>query len=215
MPEDAYLAASLTDEHDIDVGAYRLGMVYGKALLAATEKAGNTDEVLDELDQLIALLVKQPQAEEVFASGMIANDQKVILVERALSGHVTPTFLNFLKVVASHGRGGFLRAIRKAVRDLRDQQHGRVRVQVTTATPLDGELSERIQNQLRNMLGGEPVLATKVDPDLIGGLVFRVGDTVYDGSVATRLARVRSQMIDRSIHEIQRRRDSLSSPTGN
>jgi F-type H+-transporting ATPase subunit delta len=215
MPEDAYLASSLTDDQDIDVGAYRVGMVYGQALLAATEKAGNTDEVLGELDQMIDLLVKQPKVDDIMSSGMIANDQKVVLVDRVLGGKVTPTFLNFLKVVAAHGRGGFLRAIRKAVRDLRDQQAGRIRVQVTSAAPLDGELTERIQNQLRGMLGGEPVLAKKVDPDLIGGLVFRVGDTVYDGSVATRLARVRSQMIDRSIHEIQRRRDRVSPTTGN
>jgi F-type H+-transporting ATPase subunit delta len=214
MPEDAYLASSLVD-HDVDVGAYRVGMVYGKALLAATQKAGNTDEVMDELDQLIDLLVKQPKIDEIMASGMIASDRKVALVERTLSGRVTPTFLNFLKVVASHGRGGFLRAIRKAVRDLRDQQQGRVRVQVTTAVPLDDGMVEQIRNQLRGMLGGEPVLARKVDPDLIGGLVFRVGDTVYDGSVATRLAQLKSQMIDRSTHEIQRRRDRLSPATGN
>lgn len=214
MPEDPYLASSLVDQ-DIDVGAYRVGMVYGQALLAATDKFGNTAEVLDELDQLIELLTKQPKVDEILASGMIANDRKVALVERVFAGKVTNTFLNFVKVVAAHGRGGFLRAIRKAVRDLLDERAGRVRVQVTTAAPIDGELTERIQNQLRGMLGGEPVLAKKVDPDLIGGLVFRVGDTVYDGSVATRLARVKSQMIDRSIHEIQRRRDSLSPPTGN
>ncbi|HQU44534.1 MAG: ATP synthase F1 subunit delta [Planctomycetia bacterium 21-64-5] len=214
MAEDPYLASSLVD-HDIDVGAYHVGMVYGKALLAATEKAGNTDEVLAELDQLIELLARQPKVDGVMASGMIAIDQKVAIVERVFSGKVTPTFLNFLKVVVDHGRGGFLRAMRRAVRDLRDQQHGRVRVQVTTATPLDGELTERIHNQLKSMLGGEPVLTKKVDPDLIGGLVFRVGDTVYDGSVATRLTRVRSQMIDRSIHEIQRRRDRVSPTAGN
>lgn len=214
MPEDPYLASSLVDQ-DIDVGAYHVGMVYGKALLAATEKAGNTDEVLDELDQLIDLLVKQPKVDEIMKSGMISNDDKVAMVDRVLAGRVTPLFLNFVKVVASHGRGGFLRAIRKAVRDLRDKEHGRIRVQVTTATPLDGELTERIQNQLKGMLGGEPVLAKKVDPDLIGGLVFRVGDTVYDGSVATRLNRLRNQMIDRSIHEIQRRRDRNSPPAGN
>lgn len=214
MPEDPYLASSLIDQ-DIDVGAYRVGMVYGQALLAATDKIGNTAEVLDELDQLIELLSKQPKVDEILASGMIANDRKVALVERVFAGKVTNTFLNFVKVVAAHGRGGFLRAIRKAVRDLLDERAGRVRVQVTTAAPIDGELTERIQNQLKSMLGGEPVLSKKVDPDLIGGLVFRVGDTVYDGSVATRLARVKSQMIDRSIHEIQRRRDSLSPPTGN
>ena len=214
MSTDAYLSSSLVDQ-DVDVGAYRVGMVYGKALLAATEKAGNTDEVVAELDQLIDMLVKYRKIDEAMASGMISNDDKVAMVERVFAGKVSPTFLNFLKVVAAHGRGGFLKAIRKAVRDLRDQQQGRVRVQVTTATAPDGGMVERIKKHLRGMLGGEPVLAQKVDPDLIGGLVFRVGDTVYDGSVARQLAQVRSQMIDRSIHEIQRRRDRIGHPAGN
>ncbi|HEX5442976.1 MAG TPA: ATP synthase F1 subunit delta [Pirellulales bacterium] len=206
MPEDAYLSSSLVDQ-DIDVGAYRVGMVYGKALLAVSEKAGKTDEVLEELDELIELLKKHPKIDHAMASGMIKPDDKVAMVDRVFGGRVTPVFLNFLKVVAGHGRGGFLRAVRKAVRDLRDRQQGRVRVEVTTATPLDDPLAEAVRNRLRGMLGGEPVLMRKVDPDLLGGLVFRVGDTVYDGSVARQLAQVRSQMIDRSIHEIQRRRD--------
>lgn len=214
MPEDAYLSTSLVDQ-DIDVGAYRVGMVYGKALLGASEKAGNTDEVLQELDALIDLLQKHPKIDQAMASGMIKADDKVAMVDRVFAGRVTPVFLNFLKVVAGHGRGGFLRAVRKAVRDLRDRQQGRVRVEVTTATPLDDPLADAVRNRLRGMLGSEPVLTRKVDPDLLGGLVFRVGDTVYDGSVARQLAQVRSQMIDRSIHEIQRRRDRNGHPTGN
>lgn len=214
MSDDAYLSSSLV-EHDVDVGAYRVGMVYGKALLAASEKAGNTDEVVAELDQIIDMLVQHPKIDEAMASGMISNDDKVAMVERVFGGKVSTTFLNFLKVVAAHGRGGFLKAVRKAVRDLRDQRQGRVRVQVTTATAPDDDMLERIKNHLRGMLGGEPVLAQKVDPDLIGGLVFRVGDTVYDGSVVRQLAQIRSQMIDRSIHEIQRRRDRIGHPAGN
>jgi len=62
---------------------------------------------------------------------------------------------------------------------------------------------------------GEPVLVRVVDPDLIGGIVFRVGDTVYDGSVASRLEQLRQQMIHRSVNEIQRRRDRFSSTARN
>jgi F-type H+-transporting ATPase subunit delta len=65
------------------------------------------------------------------------------------------------------------------------------------------------------MLGGEPEIVRMTDPNLIGGIVLRVGDTVYDGSVATRLSKVRGQMINRSIHEIQRRRDRFSHTAGN
>ena len=57
------------------------------------------------------------------------------------------------------------------------------------------------------MLGGEPLVEQVVDPTVIGGAVLRVGDVVYDGSVANQLQILRQQMIDRSVHEIQSRRD--------
>jgi F-type H+-transporting ATPase subunit delta len=212
---DAYLHADMFG-HEVDVGAYHLGMVYAKALLGAAEKAGNTDEVLAELDALVDdVLRRHPQIDAALGTAMINNDDKAAIVDRAFAGRVTTVFLNFLKVVAGHGRGGCLRAIRKAARDLLDQERGRVRIRLTTAAPLDAELARRIESQLRAALEGEPVLARFVDPDLIGGIVFRVGDTVYDGSVASRLEHVRQQMIHRSVNEIQRRRDRFSSTTGN
>jgi F-type H+-transporting ATPase subunit delta len=215
VSDDAYLHADLFGQ-EVDVGAYHLGMVYAKALLGAAEKAGKTDEVLAELDALVDdVLLRHPQIDAAMASAMITNEEKTAIVDRVFAGRVTPIFLNFLKVVAEHGRGGCLRAIRKAVHDLLDQQHGRVRVRITTSAPLDDELARQIENQLRAALDGEPVLARNVDPDLIGGIVFKVGDTVFDGSVASRLERLRQQMIHRSVHEIQRRRNRFGSPTGN
>jgi F-type H+-transporting ATPase subunit delta len=65
------------------------------------------------------------------------------------------------------------------------------------------------------MLGGEPVLTHEVDPNVIGGLVVRVGDVVFDGSLASNLARLREQLVNRSVHEIQRRRDRFSTAAGN
>jgi F-type H+-transporting ATPase subunit delta len=215
VSDDAYLHADLFG-HEVDVGAYHLGMVYAKALVGAAEKAGNTDEVLAELDALVDdVLRRHPQLDAALATATITNENKVAVVGRVFAGRVTTVFLSFLKVVAGHGRGGCLRAIRKAARDLLDQKLGRVRVRLTTATPLDDELARRIDSQLRAALDGTPVLARFIDPDLIGGIVFKVGDTVFDGSVATRLEQLRQQMIHRSVHEIQRRRDRFSSPAGN
>ncbi len=64
------------------------------------------------------------------------------------------------------------------------------------------------------MLEGEPVLDERVDPGVIGGIVVRIGDTVYDGSIANQLENLRQQIIDRSAHEIQSRRDRFRSPAG-
>ena len=85
-------------------------------------------------------------------------------------------------------------------------------MQVTTAAPVDDALAERIVKTVRPLLDGEPVLKRAVDPKLIGGIVVRVGDTVYDGSIASQLKNVRQQMIDRSAHEIQSRRDRFRHP---
>ena len=63
------------------------------------------------------------------------------------------------------------------------------------------------------MLGGEPIIQWVTDPDLIGGAVLRVGDTVYDGSVAGQLEQLRQQILERSVHEIQSRRDRFSNST--
>jgi F-type H+-transporting ATPase subunit delta len=123
--------------------------------------------------------------------------------------------LNFVKVVAGHGRGRYLKAIHGAAHDLYNSMRGRVRVLVTTAAPLEAHQAERIAVQLRGALSAEPTLERQVDPRLLAGIVFRIGDTVYDGSVSTQLERIRSQMIHRSVHEIQRRRDSFSSAAGN
>ena len=75
-------------------------------------------------------------------------------------------------------------------------------------------MANKIAATLRTMLGGEPIFTRTVRPELIGGIVLRVGDTVYDGSVATQLEQIREQMITRSVHEIQSRRDRFRNPSG-
>jgi len=201
---------------EIDPAAHQVASIYARALLAASEKAGKSEEVLDEFDALVRdVLARYPRIDDLLASGMVANEDKAELIGRALGGRVSPIFLNFVKVVAGHGRGRYLKAIHAAARDSFNLMRGRVRVLVTTAAPLEAHQAERIAAQLRGALSAEPTLERQVDPGLLAGIVFRIGDTVYDGSVSTQLERIRSQMIHRSVHEIQRRRDSFSSAAGN
>ena len=87
-----------------------------------------------------------------------------------------------------------------------------MRVQVAVGRRLEEPRRHELTDSVRRMVGGKPVLETEVWPELIGGMVLRVGDTVYDGSVATRLEQIRQQMIDRSVHEIQSRRDRFRHP---
>jgi F-type H+-transporting ATPase subunit delta len=212
--EDQFSAG--IQSHEIDPAAHQIATVYARALLGATEKAGKTEEVLDEFTALLRdVLSRYPHIDDLLSSGMVSNEDKAAMIDRAVAGRVSPIFLNFLKVVAGHGRGRYLKAIFFAFSDQLDELRGRVRVQVTTAAPMSDEQAQQIAGQLRGVLSAEPKLQRKVDRELVAGIVFRIGDTVYDGSVSTQLERIRSQMIHRSVHEIQRRRDRFGTPAGN
>jgi F-type H+-transporting ATPase subunit delta len=209
---DAQLAAEMA----ADVGVEHVAAVYAEALLGAAATAGQTEAVLDELDDLVAeVLDPNPRLERILSSALIAHDDKAGVLDRVLGGRASPTMLSFLKVVSRHGRLDCLRAIHRQARGLYEKMQGRVVVQVTSAVPVDDALADAIVRSIRPLLEGEPVLRRAVDPKLIGGVVVRVGDTVYDGSVVAQLNSVREQMTDRSAHEIQSRRDRFRYPAGN
>jgi F-type H+-transporting ATPase subunit delta len=199
-----------------DPGAQRVAEVYAKAFLAAAVKAGVADAALGELADIeTEVLERFPRLAAILASGFIHAEEKVKIVDRTFSGHVSPLVLNFLRVLAQHERLESLRDIVHSAREQYAVMRGLVRVEVTTATQLSNELAAKIKEQLRSTLGGEPVLVPRIRPELIGGIVLRVGDAVYDGSVAAQLADVRGRIINRSVHEIQSRRDSFGNPAGN
>jgi F-type H+-transporting ATPase subunit delta len=119
--------------------------------------------------------------------------------------------LNFLKVLAEHDRAYILKSVREEFRRQYDKKRNLVQVKIVTAAPLSESQKTAVIGRMKTILGGEPILRTEVDPSLIGGLVAQVGDVVFDGSLAANFARLREQLINRSVHEIQRRRDRVSS----
>jgi F-type H+-transporting ATPase subunit delta len=213
QPRDEAADARMAAELNADVGVEHIGAVYAKALLGAAENAGRLDETLEELDSLVCdVLDRLPQLEQILASGLVGVEEKTALLDRALAGQASPLFLNFLKVLGRHGRLDLLRVVYRQAKAQYDVLRGVVRVEFLTASPVDAALIDKVQNQLRLLLGREPVVEHRVQPGLIGGAVVRVGDTIYDGSIATQLENLREQMIDRSVHEIQSRRDRFRPP---
>ena len=209
--QDARVAAQI----DADISVEHIANVYAKALLGAADTAGVMVTVLEELDALIRqVLDRYPKFEAVLASGLVSAEEKAQLIDRVFKTKFSTTMVHFLKVAASRGRLDCLRAIQRQTQEQYDRQRGRVRVDLTTAAPVDSAVTRRLADSLQPLVGGEPIVSHRVDPELIGGMVVRVGDTVYDGSVANQLKNIRQQMIDRSVHEIQSRRDRFRDPAG-
>jgi F-type H+-transporting ATPase subunit delta len=190
-----------------DTGQQYLGAVYAKALLGAAEKAGNAESVLDQLNSFVDdVLAKVPNLESTLASPRIAVEAKAAMLDKSLGGKVSVELLNFLKVVARHGRFDCLRAIRQAARQQLNKLRGRVEVFLSAARPLSQESIELIVNRLKTLLGKEVELQVDVDDDLIGGVKLRIGDTVYDASVANRLVRLKSELLSKTGQQL---RDNL------
>ena len=115
---DARTAAQI----EADVGVEHVADVYAEALLGATENAGQTDAVLAEFDELLqGIFGRFPRLEAVLTSALVSDDDKVGIIDRVLAGRASPLVINFLKVVAGHGRLDLLRAIHRQAGLLRDK----------------------------------------------------------------------------------------------
>lgn len=197
------------------VAAEPVARSYAQALFGAAQNAGLIREVAEQyLSFLEDVLGQFPQFERLLESAFIPFEEKEAILDRTLGSQAVPTFLNFLKVVVRRGRVPLLRDIYREYLRLIELWEGRITVEVTTALPLSPEEEAQVRTTIKQITGKDPKLICRVDPELIGGIVIRIGDKVYDASVATQLQSLTRHIIDRATHEIQHRRDRFRSPAG-
>jgi F-type H+-transporting ATPase subunit delta len=188
----------------MDDESRHVGRVYAEALYRAAEKTNQTGDVLRELESLVTeVFRKDPGLELFLASPGVSQERKSAAIDKAFAGRATDVFTQFLRVLNAHGRLDVVRAIAQAFRSLYDRKSGHVIVHVRSAAPLTDAERDRIREDVRAVANREAVLAEAVDPSILGGLIIRVQDWVYDASVRARLENIQNQLIERSIHGIQ------------
>ena len=190
---------------EVNIDKQRLGVVYAHALLGAAETQQlSSDALVDELESLVNdVLNRFPDLEATLASPRIAPAEKEQLLDRVFGGRASEGLLTFLKVVGRHGRLNCLRQIRTAAREELDRRRGRISVIVTTAAAIDDGLKSQIASKLEASTGLPVNLDCKVDPSIIGGLVVRVGDTVYDSSVRNQLAQLKRDTLNKTYEQLR------------
>lgn len=189
-----------TDHNAFESRAQRIAGVYAKAFLAVAAAAGKTEALVAELDAFVRnVLDRHPDFQRLLASAFVSREQKAAIIDRVLTGRVADELVVFLQVVSRHDRLDHLRPIHRAVGRQYRAARGRVDVVLRVARPMDGPSRQDLMTALQRTLGADPVVTEVTDPALIGGLVVTVGDTVYDGSVRTRLARLRETMVQRCV----------------
>lgn len=181
-----------------------IGEVYAASLLAATQQASCTADVMTEFESFISdVLNTLPQLDAMLNSPRVAHSDKVVMLDKMLAGKCSTIFLNFLKVVSQHGRLDCLRVIQASLKEQYSQDQGHLEVLVTTATHLDEPAVNTMRDKLNAAFDATVDLTLTVDSTLVGGTVIRIGDTVYDGSVANRLERIGTTVRENTIREIR------------
>lgn len=193
-----------------DTDRQYLGSVYAKALLNASKDAGKMDQVLEELDSFTNAMDGLGSVRAALESPRISFVEKEKLLEKIAGKGCSDEFRNFIKVLARKGRFDCLSAVRSNAQAMFNEIAGRVEATVVTADQIDDQLKASISSSLSKYLGKEVVVNTAVDPDIIGGMVVRVGDTVFDSSVANELKRVRHAAIGRANAEIRKSLERFS-----
>jgi F-type H+-transporting ATPase subunit delta len=197
-----------------DPSTQAVAQVYAEAFLNAAK--GDSAALLEEYQSFLNdVLPADKDFETLLDSGMVSRDQKAAVIEKVMTGRASETFASFLRVLARHDRLNLLRAIFARTQRLQEIRQGQRRVQITSATALSDSHQTTIRNRLKEVFQFEPILETRVDPSLLGGLLIQVGDTQYDSSLRTRMKDMRSRLRERSLHEIQSGRNRFSSPEGN
>ena len=162
---------------------------YAEALFAAGDTYG---DVLDAVagaisaDERIAIVLESPR---------VSKAAKSQILEKALKGEAPQEFVRFLQAVIRRGRQGLLGEIAQEYQVLLDVKLNRVHAGVTLSDEADGRTQQSVVERLTKALGREVRAYFRTDPKILGGVVVRVGDRIFDGSVRRRLTVLQRRML--------------------
>ena len=139
-----------------------------------------------QADERIAITLDSPR---------VSKAAKAKILERALEGEVPPEFVRFLQAVVRRGRQGLLPEIAQQYQVLLDEKLNRVHAGVTLAQEADSRTEKQVVERLATALGREVRAYFRSDPRILGGVVVRVGDRIFDGSVRRRLTALQRRML--------------------
>ncbi len=166
---------------------------------AVFQIANENDELESWLDDLAVLsaAVQDAQLSAFLDAPQLSPSQKIAVLQSTLSDTVGPLALNLVSLLASRNLAGLMHGIVEQYQSLLDEHDGIERAEVVSAVPLDDAQRARVEQLLKDVVGKEVRLTSRVDPRIIGGMVARVGDHVIDGSTATRLESMRRELSER------------------
>lgn len=168
---------------------------YAEALFALGEQHGDTVRYADLMDGLRNAIRAEGRIGVVLESPRVPKPQKRAILEEALEGLAPAPLIRFLGAVIKRNRQAMLPQIADQYLLLVDEKFNRVHAQVTLAREPTAAMRETVRTRLAAVLGKEVIAHFRADPDILGGVIARVGDRIMDGSVRRRKAGLRRKLL--------------------
>ena len=165
---------------------------YARALYLLGVEEHRLDAMLAEVRRVADAVHSSPDLKSLLASPVVSNDhRRAVMIDVLARLAVMGTTRNAVLLLTERRRGALLPDIAEALTRLADERAGKVMAEVTSAAPITEAQALKLAAALEKLTGRKITLTRKVDASLLGGVVTRIGDTVYDGSVRTRLEEIR------------------------
>jgi ATP synthase F1 delta subunit len=170
-----------------------IAQVYARSLFEAAKEQDKLDEIREQLGMFADAVAESHDLQVFFFSPYLSTAEKEDGMRRAIES-ADEAFLNFLDLVVENHRMPVIFRIRREFDELWEQENQLLPVQVTSAVPLDDAIVEEIGSTIGEQTGKEVELSSHVDPDILGGIVVRVGNSILDASIRNRLEQLRKQV---------------------
>lgn len=168
---------------------------YAQTLFALAHRHEGLDAYGEAIGAVARILEENPRLRLFLETPRISDEDKKAVVRKAFEGEVPVQMVHFLLIMIDKRRQRLLREVAAEYDALVDEHMGREHVEVTVARPLDEETEALVAERLSALLGKRAIPHVRVNPDIVGGIVVRAGDTIYDGSVRRRLDGMRRQLL--------------------
>ncbi|HEX3734550.1 MAG TPA: ATP synthase F1 subunit delta [Solirubrobacterales bacterium] len=166
---------------------------YAGALFEVAKEKGKLDAVRDQLGQFADAVDGERDLQVFFFSPYFSSTEKIDGAKRAIAG-AEPEFVNFLELLIEKQRMTEIFRIRREFEELWKKENRRIDVTVTSAVELDPAVVGRIGEEIERQTGQEVDLASRVDAEILGGVVLQVGNMVLDASIRNRLEKLRKSV---------------------
>jgi len=167
-----------------------LAKVYARSLFEVAREHGKLDELREQLAQLADALNEHRELAVFFFSPYFSTKEKQDALDRVLEG-ADESFVNFLELLIENHRMPVIFRIRQEYERLWDEENQTLAVEITSAIELDRQTTESLGRTIGERTGRRVALAARVDPEILGGIVVRIGNSILDASIRNRLEQLR------------------------